>query len=140
VAAELRFEIHIQLDLVSDRESVAAHWAQELNMPDFQIVLRTEAARYTTGDGFVGVLSTGTWSDLFTRLRNRLQADSATADELLAFRDAILAAINSAPEADLDIREKEALRSILLTTFDGVARMYLATVAPKGQFLRNVQF
>ena len=109
-------------------------------MPDFDNVLRTEAALYTTGDGFHGVLGTDVWSDLFVRMRNRLIADNATADELLAFRNAILVAIDAASEADLSANDKDALRNILQTTFDGVARMYVTTVSPKAQFLRNVQF
>jgi hypothetical protein len=73
-------------------------------------------------------------------MRRRLVDENATEAKVNAFRDAILAAIEVAPERDLSTEERFALRQVLLNALDDMPRAYGPALAPKLHFLRYANF
>lgn len=92
------------------------------------------------GGIYAGAAATGSWDGVFQQMRNRVVAADATPEEEMIFRNAILNGIDTAFDNELSDREREALRHLVLTAFDGIARMYSAGLAPKAQFLNHVEF
>ena len=110
-------------------------------MPDYTRALH----RATRGCGYdptnwTGNAGIGWWLEMFRTMRRLLVDDGATPGDLDVFRDAVLAAINAAPDRELSGNDREALRTVLLNALDGMPRTYETALAPKVDFLQRVNF
>jgi hypothetical protein len=106
---------------------------------DFKGIIRRSLA------SFSAELSTGAadlvaWRGIFTRMRDLILAEDATAEQVDVFMAAIGRAVDCGVGDDLSAAERAALHDVLWAVFHRHAIPPATGLAPRADFLKHVNF